>query len=787
MANDDSINSFDINKALQQAVAHHHANRLHDAEKLYRDILRVQPQHPDANHNLGILALHVNQPGVALQYLKTALDCNPNQGQFWLSYIDALLKAGQIDNARQVLQRAVDRGLRGPAVDNIAQQLTKFTTVPVAQKNLSLKNKNKISTAFRAGSTKKNKLRGKNKDKAGKGKLVRQAETPPPQEINSLILAYNQGCLVEAESTARSMTQRYPHFPLGWNVLGLTQVVLGRSEEALRSMKQAVSLMPNNVEAYNNLGTFFTELGRLADAEASYRHALSITPDHPGVLTNLAKLLRCNGHLIEAEERLLHALSLNPDYADAHVGLGNVRKDLGRLNEAEYSYRKALSYKPDYAAESSNLMLSTSSNPNLLSNREYDIVFSNLLFSINGNPDCATSDCLAEAQCYGKTLSARVKPFCVWPFLNREPLSLRVGLVSGDIRRHPVGYFLESALGHLCGKSIELFAYVTQSSEDDLTERLKPYFVTWRSLVGLSDAEASQRIYDDGIHILIDLAGHTASNRLPVFAFKPAPVQVSWLGYFATTGIEQMDYLLADRVGVPVGHQADFNEHIWYLPETRLCFTPPDVDVPIAPLPASNCGHITFGCFQNSGKINDTVLAEWGRILNMLPGSVLRLQNKALEDLEVCNYLKERLVAQGIKAGQVLLCGGMDRNDYLISYAEVDIILDTFPYPGGTTTCEALWMGVPTLTLAGDTMLARQGASLLTAAGLPDWVAASQDEYVAKAVAFARDLPRLARLREGLREQVRRSPLFDAERFAKNLEAALLAMWRCWVEKYPGV
>ena len=316
-----------------------------------------------------------------------------------------------------------------------------------------------------------------------------------------------------------------------------------------------------------------------------------------------------------------------------------------------------------------------------------------------------------------------------------------------------------------------------------MTARLKAYCTTWRSLTGLSDTEAAQCIYDDALHILIDLSGHTEGNRLTVFARKPAPVQVSWLGYFATTGLKQMDYLLADRVGVPVNQQEYFVEDIWYLPETRLCFTPPDIELLLSPLPALINGHITFGCFQNPGKLNDKVITLWSRILAALPNSVLRLQNKGFDDATESKYLLERLGEKGINPGQVVLFGAMPREDYLTAYSEVDFLLDTFPYPGGTTTCEGLWMGVPTLTLSGDTLLARQGASLLTAAGLSDWVAISQDEYAAKALSFANNLPELEKLRDGLREQVKISPLFDAASFARNLQTALLAMWRTWCEK----
>ena len=367
--------------------------------------------------------------------------------------------------------------------------------------------------------------------------------------------------------------------------------------------------------------------------------------------------------------------------------------------------------------------------------------------------------------------------FSSWP-CEVQPQRLRVGMVSGDLHNHPVGYFLESLLANLDPARVELIAYPTELRADALTARIKPYFAAWKPLNTLNDADAARLIHADGAHVLLNLAGHTGYNRLPIFAWKPAPVQVSWLGYFATTGMAEMDYLLADKVGVPEAQHRNFTETVWYLPDTRLCFTAPAAAVPVAPLPALQNGYITFGCFQNLSKVGDEVLAAWGKIFAALPGARLRWQSKQLGDPAVAEQQMLRLRQHGIDAARVSLHGTASREAYLAAHAEVDLVLDTFPYPGGTTTCEALWMGVPTLTLAGDTLLARQGASLLTAAGLQDWVATSVQDYINKAIAKANDTSALITLRAGLREQAGTSPLFDAKRFARNFEQALWGMWQ---------
>jgi predicted O-linked N-acetylglucosamine transferase (SPINDLY family) len=290
----------------------------------------------------------------------------------------------------------------------------------------------------------------------------------------------------------------------------------------------------------------------------------------------------------------------------------------------------------------------------------------------------------------------------------------------------------------------------------------------------------AQRIHNDRIDILIDLAGHSSSNRLPVFAWKPAPVQVTWLGYLATTGLETVDYLIADKWTLPDTAAWYFTEAIWHLPETYLCFTPPDVATEVTALPALSNGYVTFGCFNNLSKMNDAVVALWARVLKAVPASRLLLKTRQLVDEALQANVIGRFAACGIAADRLILQTFVQRADYLVPYQGIDIALDPFPYPGITTSVEGLWMGVPMLTLAGHSFLSRQGVGLLMNAGLPEWIAVDEDDYVARAVQHAADLPRLAELRRGLRQQVLASPIFDAARFAGHFETALRGMWAKW-------
>jgi predicted O-linked N-acetylglucosamine transferase (SPINDLY family) len=349
--------------------------------------------------------------------------------------------------------------------------------------------------------------------------------------------------------------------------------------------------------------------------------------------------------------------------------------------------------------------------------------------------------------------------------------------LSGDLRGHSVGYFLEGLVGNLDPDRMELLAYPTYNAADDLTARIRPRFAAWTPLAGLSDDIAARRIHADGAHVLIDLSGHTAHNRLPVFAWRPAPVQVTWLGYFATTGVAEMDYILADPHVAPPGEEDHFTEAVWRLPETYLCFTPPDAQLEVAPSPALSSGAVTFGCFNTLTKLNDAVVALWARVVRATPGSRLFLKTRQLNGPAMCEAVRRRFAAHGLAAERLILEGSSPRFELLKAYDRVDIALDPFPYPGGTTSVEGLWMGVPAITRRGDRFLSHVGESIAHNAGLADWIAADDDDYVARAVDKASDLGRLADLRAGLRQQVLAGPLFDAPRFARHFEAALWGMW----------
>jgi predicted O-linked N-acetylglucosamine transferase (SPINDLY family) len=545
--------------------------------------------------------------------------------------------------------------------------------------------------------------------------------------------------------------------------LGATLQALGQLAAAAVCLRRALEIQPDSAAAHSNYGNVLLHLDRLEPAESSYLRALEINPELAVPHNNLGLIYGRIRRLHESVARFRRAIELDPTYADAFANLGGVLKDLGRLDEALATLRRALEI-----------------------DRHCLVAHNNLLFIQNYMAEQPAEQLLADARHFGGVAAGLARPYSDWPNPPDPRRPLRVGLVSGDLCNHPVGYFLEGVLAALASQAsgqLEVFAYSNRLAEDETSQRLRACCQGWCSCIGLTDEMLAQRIRDDRIDILIDLAGHTAHNRLAMFAWKPAPVQVSWLGYFATTGVAAIDYFLADPWTLPPEQEAFFTEQVWRLPETRLCFTPPTAKVEVNALPALTTGYVTFGCFNNLSKMNDAVVQLWARVLQAVPGSRLFLKYQQLAEASVRQRTCERFAAHGIEAARLIFEDYGPRGDYLAAYNRVDIALDPFPFPGGTTTVEALWMGVPVLTLQGERFLARQGVGLLMNAGLPEWVAADAQDYVARAVAHASDLPALAALRARLRQQVLTSPIYDAPRFAQHFEAALRAMWQRWCQE----
>ena len=541
--------------------------------------------------------------------------------------------------------------------------------------------------------------------------------------------------------------------------LGNARKLQGGLDDAAVAYAHAVRIDPNLTEAFSNLGTTLVDLGRFDEAIAIYSQALRVKPDSAELHYNLGNALKDKGLLDDAAASYSAALRIKPDYAEAHGNLGIVLMGQGRLDEAAAAYTEAVALKPDDAD-----------------------TYSNLLFCQNYDAS-RTPEQLFDTH---RQWDARYGATALRPanYANdRTPeRRLRIGYVSPDFRTHSVAYFLTPLMEAHDRQAVELFCYAEVIRPDSITAHLRELSDRWLSTVGLSDDALAARIQADGIDILVDLAGHTAHNRLRVFARKPAPVQATWLGYSNTTGLSAMDYRIVDAVTDPPGAaDASASETLLRLADGFLCYAGAKHAPQPAQPPCLANGFVTFGSFNNPAKVSAATFDVWVQLLTRLPDARLLLKGKPFADAATGASFLARLRERGIDDKRVELLGWVpDSLSHLALYEKIDIALDPFPYNGTTTTCEALWMGVPVVTFRGDRHSGRVGASLLSQAGLSDWIAGSLDDYVATALNLARDPQALNALRSSLRARLGASSLCDGPGFARTMETAFRAMWRHW-------
>ena len=574
--------------------------------------------------------------------------------------------------------------------------------------------------------------------------------------------------------------------------LGTALKDTGQLDEAIAAYRQAIALRPNSPEAHSNLGNALRDCGKLDEAIAALRTAIALGPGLPEVHSNLGNALRDNGQLDEAIAAYRRSIALKPTYAKARYNLASAMYDKGQLDQAITHFQEAIALDPGFPGAHGNL-----GNALLVSGRLHEAIASyrqaialkpdyreahgNLVFALNYHPEFDAQSIADEHRRWGKRHAEPLREFIQPHHNDRNPeRCLRIGYVSRDFRAHSVAFFIEPLLAFHDPAQVDVFCYASVIRPDPVTARLRGLVPHWRDIARVSDEEAAGIIRDDGIDILVDLSGHTSHNRLPIFARKPAPVQVSWLGYPNTTGMTAMDCRLTDAHADPPGSTEPLHtEELVRLPDCAWCFRPPEDAPPVCLPPAAHAGFITFGCFNSLPKINGPLLELWSQILRAVPGSRLLLKNASLPNASVQERLKSAFGDFGISPERIEMAGfAPSMAGHLAAYHRVDIALDTFPYHGTTTTCEALWMGVPVITLAGNTHASRVGVSLLSNVGLGELIAHSGSDYVGTATSLAADLPRLAQLRATLRARMQTSVLTDAPRFARNIEAAFRQMWR---------
>ncbi len=558
----------------------------------------------------------------------------------------------------------------------------------------------------------------------------------------------------EAEAALRRSLELNASNPKAWCNLGNVLRAQARFEEAGAALQQALKLQPAMPEAWNMLGALLRDQKRLSDAESCYRKALELNPNFAEACSNLASCLKDTGRLTEAESLYRKSLALAPHIAETHSGLASVHREAGLGALACNGYREAIRLSPQA--------------PRFLSN---------LLFTQAAIAPAPSEEHFANALAWGNAVLQT--PLCTGPVATIIGRPLRVGYLSADFKQHAVARFVESLFTAHNRTRVELFAYSNVKQPDATTTALQACVDHWHPVTGLSDNDAARLIHSHRLDLLIDLNGHTRDSRLAVLGYKPAPVQAVYLGYFATTGLSSVDYWITDSLLHPESATELAVEKLWRLKRCWIAYGPPSdsPEVGISQVPV-----MTFGSCNHLSKMGEATLDLWSSVLRAVPVSRLLLKTRHLGDPGIQDRVREAFRKRGIEADRLVFAGHTaGLTEHLRAYHELDIALDPHPYNGGTTTCDALWMGVPVLALAGNTMVSRMSSSMLTSAGMTDWIATSPSDFVSRAIDHAavwqalKPAEKLAR-RGAIRAQAAGSPLFDSRDLARNLETAFEGM-----------
>ncbi|MGH7176162.1 MAG: tetratricopeptide repeat protein [Tepidisphaeraceae bacterium] len=714
-------------QVIQEALRQHQSGRLDEAEALYRQVLARRPDHPDALHLLGLVAHHRGSHELAAQLIEAALRASPKVAALRSNYGEALRACGRVEQSIIEYQKAVE--------------LRPDWSVP----------------------------------------------------YGNLGLAYaSLGRVPEAMSALATATRLNPTDARSIERLAMLHVQTARADEATPLLRRLVMLRPNNSSAHVLLGNALHAQGQFAEAADAFRQALRVNPKDADAYYNLGNAVHCMDQIDEARECYEKAATLRPGFALALTNLGNVLKLQGKPSAAIARYRQAIESDPRCAPAHNNLAtclhalgMAKEALESIRTAGElapHDVrISSNLLYYQYYTPGVCQQEILAEhrrwAQAYADPHTAHAPAHRNTPNPNRR---LRVGYVSADFRAHAAAFFIEPILTAHDRQQVEITCYHEADRSDDVTQRLRRVSNRWRDVAGILDDDLASLIRQDEIDILVDLGVHSAYNRLLTFARKPAPVQITYLGYPGTTGIVAMDWRITDPHLEPTDDPAHGIERPLRLPETYFCMLPP-VDAPgITPAPFTRKGHVTFGAFNRLEKTNADLIGTWSELLRRVPDSRLLMLSAGLDEPSTRDLILERFAAD--VRDRIEMRGQVELRDYLTAIASVDVALDSHPFNGGTTTCHALWMGVPVVSQFGKTAVSRMGLSILSRIDLPELAVAGGEQFVSIASELAADREGLSELRRDLRERMSGSPLTDSHRFTANLEDAYRRAWRTWCE-----
>ena len=732
--------------------------RYDEASACYRQALQQHPVNATEIHNnLGFVLLAQQQPAEAIRQFRQALEVKADDFQACYSLALTLQDQGQSDEALQYYLRALKiKPEYGDILNNVGSLYSQRKQYTEA---LEYFRRALQSTPRDAGIH------------YNIGNLLRHQE-----QYQEAIKAYRQALEIK------------PEVALTWNNLGLAQQKLGQLAAAEESFRQAVHCNPDHAGIYSNYGNVLCDDNRAAEAIELYRKALEIDPDFAEAWNNMGMALWSQGENETAIEYYQKALQLDTRSLAAYNNLGNAYNALGQYKKALSYYQQVLALDPDNAETLNNIGNSYNEQGQhetayqyfrrvLEIKPQFKAAHSNLLFLLSYNV-LRTPVEMLEAHREWDRIHGSVgrKHAYTHPTTGDPGKRLRIGYVSPDFRLHAVSFFIEPILRNHHRQQVEVFCYAEISRPDNVTTHLQAQADHWRSTIGLTDEALAQQIHEDGIDILVDLAGHTAGNRLGAFSYKPAPVQASYLGYFTTTGLATMDYWISDEVLTPKDTVELSTETIYRLPRCCLSYQPP-AEAPAVVMPQND--RVTFGSFNHLSKISPATIALWSAVLHAVPTAQLLLKSKQLNDTAVQDKTRARFAEHGISAERLILLPMTPTvEEHLGIYGRVDIALDTIPRTGGSTTTEALWMGVPVITLAGERFIERLSATMLSAIGLEALITRSREDFVACAAALAHDHERRTSLRADLRQRMAHSPLCDAADLCRILENAYRSMWR---------
>lgn len=749
-----------LQQSMDLALQCHRDKQWAEAAALYNIVLRLQPEHPDANHNLGAISVEQGDYLGAIPFFKIALQANPKFEPYWSSLIDALMQAEEYTLATDILEDARRAGVNCNVVGELAARLVEVAlrrtrhTPPI------------------------------------------EGEQPPQAQSSELVHLYEANDFDGAIKLSKKIAHEYPQSMVGWKGLGAAYMRQGLREDAIEALKHALALNSSDFDALSNYGLALFARNELVQAEILLRQAVRHRPRLKSGWYNLGLVMRAQGRFDAVERAYRCALDAEGDDIGVLINLAALLVELGRLTEAEECARKAIAMdeKSHWAYQQLSLVLKDQGRLTealQVARQSIDLgpgdisCLSSMLFLANCIPEMDPYERFALYQefdeRFGIPFRAYWRPHTNPRYTKRR---LRVGYVAPIFRAHSAHKFLEPLLANHNPERVELFAYSNNYElDDEFTDRYRTYFDHWCETGDLHDQQMVERIRADGIDVLIDIAGQTKGARMAVFASKPAPVSVHWLDSGYTTGLSAIDYYLTDAATVPHGFDDLFTETPWRLPRTQLSYRSDAISMgAVSALPVLERGYITFGTLTRAIRLNTELLTIWAQLLHRVPNSRLVINSQNFYTENICDVWIQRFANLGITADRLDIGYTTPPWDVLRG---IDIALDCFPQNSGTTLFESLYMGLPFISLASAPSMGTLGASILTSLGRPEWIAHSKEEYLDKLVALASDIPALAKLRAGLRAEMEASPLMDEPGFARDVEDAYFAMFQHWIDTTP--